>query len=261
MLAERHSPGFLEYFIVGEHWRRFTEAGWQGDLYGSAHRRVLGTIWVYWIGATFPWGILALWRLAPAALSGAGRRALAAAAVQPQTAYLLSWALFPMVFFTVAGNILWTYVLPAVPALAVLLAAAMARDPAALDRSRRQIVGLAGLAPVLLAAFVAYASIDPDVLNTEKGLVRYTDDHRRGPAPLVYVQDRPFSARFYSRGQAKVVAVQDLAAAPAKPEFVAVPNHLAASFAAYFSKPPISQFTNRRFTLYELAPPSAPAAE
>jgi len=256
ILAERHSPGFLDYFIIGEHWKRFTEAGWQGDLYGSAHRRVPGTIWLYWLGASFPWGLLALWRLAPGVRTAAGRRALVAAAGQPQTAYLLSWALFPMIFFTVAGNILWTYILPAMPPLAVLLAAAMARAPAALDRSRRQVVALAGLAPVLMAGFVAYTYADPDVLNSEKGLVRYYDDHRQGSAPLIYVQDRPFSARFYSRGQAKITTLEDLradwAATPTRPEFVAVPNHLRAGVEADFPGLPVIRFTNRRFTLYGL---------
>ena len=35
--AELRSPGFLQYFIVGEHIQRFLEPGWQGDLYGAAH--------------------------------------------------------------------------------------------------------------------------------------------------------------------------------------------------------------------------------
>lgn len=30
------------------------------------------------------------------------------------------WALTPCVFFSLAGNVLWTYVLPALPALAIL---------------------------------------------------------------------------------------------------------------------------------------------
>ena len=30
LLAERQTPGFLHYFIVGEHFQRFTVKGWQG---------------------------------------------------------------------------------------------------------------------------------------------------------------------------------------------------------------------------------------
>ncbi|MCP5775900.1 hypothetical protein NL389_39350, partial [Klebsiella pneumoniae] len=38
-------------------------------------------------------------------------------------AYLWLWALATPVFFTFAGNILWTYLLPALPAWALLLSA------------------------------------------------------------------------------------------------------------------------------------------
>ena len=35
--AELNNPGFLEYFIVGEHFYRYIDSGWDGDRYGSAH--------------------------------------------------------------------------------------------------------------------------------------------------------------------------------------------------------------------------------
>ncbi len=44
LLAEAKTPGFLNYFIVGEHWKRFTESGWEGDLYGSGHAHPYGAI-------------------------------------------------------------------------------------------------------------------------------------------------------------------------------------------------------------------------
>ena len=37
VLAEIKTPGFLNYFIVGEHLSRFLVSGWKGDLYGNAH--------------------------------------------------------------------------------------------------------------------------------------------------------------------------------------------------------------------------------
>jgi 4-amino-4-deoxy-L-arabinose transferase-like glycosyltransferase len=36
--GEIRSPGFLRYFILGEHWQRFVVPGWNGDLYGTAHQ-------------------------------------------------------------------------------------------------------------------------------------------------------------------------------------------------------------------------------
>lgn len=37
LAAEAATPGFLRYFIIGEHFERFTVSGWEGDLYGGAH--------------------------------------------------------------------------------------------------------------------------------------------------------------------------------------------------------------------------------
>ena len=53
-VAEHASPGFLDYFLVGEHWKRFVESGWKGDLYGAAHARPRGMIWLFWIAAALP---------------------------------------------------------------------------------------------------------------------------------------------------------------------------------------------------------------
>lgn len=47
VMAEQATPGFIQYFIVGEHWSRFVDSGWKGDLYGTAHDEARGTIWMY----------------------------------------------------------------------------------------------------------------------------------------------------------------------------------------------------------------------
>nr|MDT0252130.1 phospholipid carrier-dependent glycosyltransferase [Endozoicomonas sp.] len=65
LLAEQATPGFLDYFIVGEHFKRFLVSGWEGDLYGSAHEEVRGTIWWFWCYSAAPWSIVLpvlLWR-------------------------------------------------------------------------------------------------------------------------------------------------------------------------------------------------------
>jgi 4-amino-4-deoxy-L-arabinose transferase-like glycosyltransferase len=46
LAAESATPGFLRYFIIGEHWQRFTQPGWTGDLYGNGHVRMRGLIWL-----------------------------------------------------------------------------------------------------------------------------------------------------------------------------------------------------------------------
>lgn len=58
LLAERETPGFLHYFIAGEHFQCFTVKGWQGDLYGSGHASPPGTIWLYGLTMFLPWTFL-----------------------------------------------------------------------------------------------------------------------------------------------------------------------------------------------------------
>lgn len=58
--AEYATPGFLRYFIIGEHFERFIVKGWQGDLYGSGHFRAFGSIWVYGFTMLLPWSIILL---------------------------------------------------------------------------------------------------------------------------------------------------------------------------------------------------------
>ena len=117
--AEIKTPGFFQYFLVGEHLLRFIDPGWEGDRYGSAHQRPYGSIWLDWLLATLPWGVawlgMALWPRKHAPL----RQRVAAAARDPAQTYLLAWALATPAFFTLSGNILWTYVLPALPPVAL----------------------------------------------------------------------------------------------------------------------------------------------
>lgn len=212
LMAERRSPGFLQYFIVGEHWHRFVTPGWAGDLYGSAHAFPRGSIWLFAAAAVLPWSLL----IPLAAWAGlGGRRARAPDAPPPhegETSYLLAWALTPCLFFTVAGNILWTYVLPGLPALALLAGRWTA--------SRRRVelaegvlalgmaIGVIGIAGLVISGS-ARDRLDG---RSAQALVQ---DYQRHAAPgegLYFIGKMPFSGAFYSAGQAHPVA--SLAALP-----------------------------------------------
>ena len=38
VMAEIRTPGFWEYFFIGEHWKRFTVTGWAGDILKQANK-------------------------------------------------------------------------------------------------------------------------------------------------------------------------------------------------------------------------------
>ena len=212
LLAERRSPGFLHYFIVGEHWHRFVTPGWAGDLYGSAHAFPRGSIWLFAAGAVLPWSLLlplAAW----AGLAGAQAKAPDAPPQREgETAYWLAWALTPCLFFTVAGNILWTYVLPGLPALALLAG----RWTASRQRVKLAegvlaaglVIGAVSIAGLLVAAHAR------DQLD-RKSARSLVQDYQRSAAPgegLYFVGRLPFSGSFYSSGQAR--SIDDLGALP-----------------------------------------------
>ena len=203
--AEFRTPGFLEYFLIGEHWQRFTTPGWAGDLYGQGHHAPRGTIWLLALAACLPWSLLVpllAWRW--------GRTAVSPRAEDRKlTAYLLLWSVFPCVFFTFAGNVVWTYVLPGLPALAIATALWLDRLPRHLPVGRVVAGGVVCTALAVMGAVVGLTTGGLGVGRSSQALVAdYATDRRQDEA-LVFVGKRPLSASFYSRGRAGQVCCAD----------------------------------------------------
>ncbi|NLZ12049.1 MAG: glycosyltransferase family 39 protein, partial [Alcaligenaceae bacterium] len=208
--AELKTPGFLDYFLIGEHVRRFLDPGWAGDRYGTAHQAAYGTIWYYWLQATFPWGGYALVMLLLQLTCASKRRTLARQFCDQRVVYLLGWAVFTPLFFTISGNVLWTYVLPALPAFSVLVALTLKRPGSSGVRYGTGF--LVYVAPLVAAVLMFWMQADPGRLKTEKWLVEYVQQHRDAGQPLYYLDDLPFSARFYSQEEATRVTRDDVSA-------------------------------------------------
>jgi len=250
-LAEQRTPGFLEYFLLGEHWHRFVTPGWKGDLYGNAHVFPVGAIWAFAFVDTLPWSILLplaawYWRreimASTSSMVTANRAgAVSAASADPANAsdaavgrpdfvrsderawqgYLLAWMITPLLLFTTARNIIMTYVLPGLPAAAILAGGWMARQ----HRTGREIhtwlsLGLAVTLIVACSVAIVNASL-PDKMQHKsvKAMLAAYNQARAHPvpvpavnapdvmltpsgAPLIFISFRPFSAEFYSRGEA-----------------------------------------------------------
>jgi 4-amino-4-deoxy-L-arabinose transferase-like glycosyltransferase len=105
-LVEQRMPGFLRFFFIHNHFERYAESGFnnpRGPWYFFA----------LVLGGTLPWA-LALFHSARAGLA-AGRPARDAALLG------LLWSIAVVVFFSIPRSKLPGYVLPAVPALAIVL--------------------------------------------------------------------------------------------------------------------------------------------
>lgn len=120
-------PGYFEYVFVSETGNRLTTT----DLGNS------GSTWSVvpaLVGGALPWSLVALaawiavlW-VERVGRTGSERRKLSAGA-DPSVLYLLLWLAMPIVFFALSHPKRLQYLLPAMPAIALLLAAASVRRP------------------------------------------------------------------------------------------------------------------------------------
>lgn len=206
LMAEWKTPGFLEYFIVGEHFNRFLDAGWSGDRYGSAHDWPRGSIWLFFLLASLPWGPLVLvslwWRGRYSSTAGIGNHA-----DKDLARLILLAALAPAAFFTLSGNILWTYVLPGLPFFAIY-AGRVLLDSGWVGGRRWYICALA--VPVVFSAAGLFVAAHPEYLRTQKTLVEYFRGNVEADEPLYYLDPVPFSARYYSNGRVTGLTVESV---------------------------------------------------
>ncbi|MBB3121738.1 ArnT family glycosyltransferase [Pseudoduganella violacea] len=187
--AELAYPGFLQYFIVGEHFARFLVPGWQGDRYGLAHRQPLGAIWLFWIGAILPWLPVFMLRL----LSVWSTRRLGSS---PAERFLWCATLVPLLFFTGSRNIIWTYALTAVPPFAVLVAQWLEQRPAV----RWPRIGKALMAYALLVVLLSPLLLQQQNANSDRALVLAHASLSTPGSVLAYATQPTFSSAFYTAG-------------------------------------------------------------
>ena len=214
-IAEIRTPGFLEYFFIGEHWLRFTVTGWPGDRYGSAHATQRGAIWLLALAACMPWTVMLPFMLIgrKSARLKAGLPASPAAPASSKTAerhwtiYLVMWSITPCLFFTASGNILWTYVLPALPAMALLTAHWLAGD---VRVGKVDAVLAAGVVTIaaLVCSYMVREELNDSWKTAKTVVAKYRVLNTAG-WPLLFVGDRPYSSSFYTQGKAQRVAEFD----------------------------------------------------
>ena len=200
VLAETKTPGFIDYFIVGEHWKRFTESGWEGDLYGSGHAHPYGMIWLYWLLAAFPWSFLSLALIIKTCCNRSFPNTESLKHNRDWIVYLFVWTITPMIVFTFASNILWTYVLPGLPAFALLMTEFLFLSS---GKKKGKLVVLVALIIPLTFLFAFPAIVNIANKNSQKYIIdRYYESCDRSECQLVYSFDMPYSAEFYSGGKA-----------------------------------------------------------
>jgi len=201
VLAELRTPGFLNYFIVGENISRFLKPGWTGDKYGLAHNEPWGKIWVYAIAGIFPWSIIGptwlvkYWKKIPSFYQDE----------DGWMSYLILCMVVPLLFFTFASNIIYPYVFPSLPAFALVFAETWNRS-SKFEASTQWIIRLSVISGLIFLGATLLFQLAPEmVAKTQKPIVSsWIKRHPATGSNLVYWDyGTSFSAQFYSAGKVK----------------------------------------------------------
>jgi 4-amino-4-deoxy-L-arabinose transferase-like glycosyltransferase len=137
ILCARRNPDFFRIFIIEHNFKRYLTPEFQH----------IQPFWFYFpvlLVAFLPWTAAMIWT----AIEGSARIAQSRK-LSPPTAFLFSWSVFVVLFFTLSKSKLPGYILPALPALALLLA----RSCGNLAIEHRKSFGVS-LAAFALACFV-----------------------------------------------------------------------------------------------------------
>jgi 4-amino-4-deoxy-L-arabinose transferase-like glycosyltransferase len=197
-IAEKRSPGFIDYFIVGEHFKRFFYSGWTGDKYGFPKTQPIGIVWLFLLGGAFPWIILAVQKLLKYA-----RTVL----LEPWLGFLLMWLVWTPLFFTVSSSLIHTYVLPVMAPVALLTLWFWEKVKRKwLWLSLSMIIPVAALIMLLAGLYgenlERYSRSDKYLIENHSEFEKY---------PLYYFNKKSYSSQFYSSGRVKSISAEQLA--------------------------------------------------
>lgn len=197
-IAEKRSPGFIDYFIVGEHFKRFFDSGWTGDKYGFPKTQPIGIVWLFLLGGAFPWIILAMQKLLKYA-----RIVL----LEPWLGFLLMWLVWTPLFFTVSSSLIHTYVLPVMVPVALLTLWFWEKVKRKwLWLSLSMIIPVAALILLLAGLYgenlERYSRSDKYLIENHSEFEKY---------PLYYFNQKSYSSQFYSSGRVKSISAEQLA--------------------------------------------------
>ena len=202
--AEIRTPGFIEYFVLGEHIYRFIKPGWAGDLYGFAHAQPKGMIWLYALLALMPWSIFLMLGFIKKPI-----KSLQSLRNNPLRAFLLCWALSHLIFFSLPANIIWPYYLPMAPAFAILFADLIG-DKNILSKWLIYI-STALMTLALLAGFYFVGFSSGIHIKSGKQMIQvWKNEQSDQSSQLHYFSNkRLFSLEFYSLGRATQIKSEE----------------------------------------------------
>jgi len=193
--AELRTPGFIDYFFVGEHYKRFVESGWKGDKYGFAKQQPKGMIWLFLLVFSLPWMQFVIFKVA---------KMKHEIIKNPRVTFLWFWLLWTPLFFTVSKSLIHTYTLPCTIPLALLVI----HYYKSFIAQKGWFIAAFVVPIALLIGFVGVNTIYTDKKwhNTDKYLIELT----KGSTIDIYAwKFKSYSSQFYTNGNIKVIDTKE----------------------------------------------------
>lgn len=195
ILAEKQTPGFIDYFIVGEHLKRFFDSSWTGDKYGFPKSQPIGMIWLFLLLFALPWIQvlpLKLWQNRINLLK------------DKWVTFLLLWLVWTLLFFTVSKSLIHPYIMPIMTPLALLVT----RWWRGVKR-QRILISLSLFVPVFAVVIFAYGSISNQLQfysNTDKYFIANNTQFNS----IYHLGRKSYSGQFYSKGTLKAITITQM---------------------------------------------------
>lgn len=190
-LAELKTPGFIDYFIVGEHFKRFFDSSWQGDKYGFPKSQPIGMIWLFLIAFAIPWILFVIqkvWQKKFTILK------------DKWVLFLILWLLWTPGFFTVSKSLIHPYIMPVMVPIALLITYWWEEF-----KHIKRIVYISLIFPGLALLLFIGIQFNPKLeyyINSDKYLI---SNNITKEIPLYCWKIKSYSSQFYSKGAVKVI--------------------------------------------------------
>ena len=193
-LMEKNSPGFIDYFVLGEHFLRFIDSSWTGDKYGFPKQQPLGIIWLFLFAGALPWSFI---------LIGKIKGKIITIWNDKWQLFLWLWILWTPFFFTFSKSLIHTYTLPVMIPIALLIVSNWSSF-----KRKKNILTFALSLPILLfGAYFLKPTQQAIRESTDKYLVEQSIDDGTTLYALLF---KSYSSQFYSKGRVKVITPTEL---------------------------------------------------
>ena len=210
ILAELSTPGFIDYFIIGEHFDRYFNSKWEGDKYGFPKQQPFGMAWVFLVSFLLPWTI-ALFQILIKKWNSIRQNSW--------MLFLIFWCAWTPLFFTSSKSLIHPYILPSCIPAALIISFYWTSL-----RSKKLYASIAiGLPILLFIVHISGAAKSFYNHTTDKYLISNLDKVKK-----MYVLDsKSYSSQFYTQGKIQLIKINQLknVLVSQKPFYIIISNN------------------------------------